>query len=160
MSPARQRLFGAIAFASGLVFALGLGLGGMLQPSKVLAFLDFTGNWDPSLAFVMAGAIGVHFVFARAPLRRDRPVVGTEFAMPLETRVTGQLAFGAALFGAGWGTAGYCPGPALVSVVSCAPSALVFTGSMIVSIFAARRVRTMLGGSTPLATKTSSVDAA
>ena len=120
-----------VAFASGVVFAIGLGLSGMTQPSKVVAFLDFTGAWDPSLAFVMVGAIAVHLVFARRMTASAAPRFASRFAIPTATVVDRRLLGGAALFGIGWGTAGFCPGPAVVSVVTLAPDALAFVGAML-----------------------------
>lgn len=120
----------AVSFGAGLLFAVGLGLSGMTQPGKVLAFLDVTGDWDPSLALVMAGAIGVHAVFVRIASVRNKPYLVESFDLPRAKRIDARLVLGSALFGAGWGIAGYCPGPALVSLASFHPSALVFVVSM------------------------------
>jgi uncharacterized membrane protein YedE/YeeE len=127
-------------FACGLVFALGLGLSGMTQPTKIIGFLDVTGAWDPSLAFVMVGAIGVHFVFVRVARRTREPLFGGAFAWPSKTAVDGRLIAGAALFGVGWGIAGYCPGPAVVSAASLGAGALVFVAAMAAGMFAAARL--------------------
>ena len=112
------------AFLAGVIFAIGLCLSGMTQPGKVIAFLDVTGDWDPSLAFVMMGAIGVHVFFARR-----RPAVAAK-VLP----VTPRLLIGSALFGIGWGLGGYCPGPALVSLVALAPVTLAFVAAMVVGM--------------------------
>lgn len=120
-----------VAFVSGLLFAVGLALAGMTHPQKVLAFLDPTGGWDPSLAFVMVGAIGVCAIAFRFILRRARPRFAAEFALPERTQVDGRLVVGAALFGLGWGLGGFCPGPAVVSAVTGAVPALVFLGAML-----------------------------
>lgn len=120
----------AVSFGAGLLFAVGLGLSGMTQPGKVLAFLDVTGDWDPSLALVMAGAIGVHAVFVRIASARAKPYLVETFDLPRAKQIDARLVLGSALFGAGWGIAGYCPGPALVSLASFHPSALIFVGSM------------------------------
>ncbi len=120
----------AVAFASGLVFALGLGLSGMTRPSKVLGFLDVAGSWDPSLAFVMVGAIGVHFLFVRRARRRASPRMAPRFTWPPEGRIDARLLAGAALFGIGWGLAGYCPGPSLVALASFGPGVLLFVSAM------------------------------
>ncbi len=149
-----SRLFGVIAFASGLVFALGLGFGGMLQPSKVLGFLDVAGDWDPSLAFVMGGAIGVHFFFARRSLKAPKPLLATSFSWPTAKRIDVPLALGATLFGVGWGLVGYCPGPAIVSIVSAAPSALLFTATMLGTSVVTRRVMSHLRGKEGPSSKT------
>ena len=121
----------AVSFLSGIVFAVGLGLSGMTQPSKVIGFLDIPGGWDPSLAFVMVGAIGVHFIAYRLLPRFDSPVIADAFHVPAAGAVDPALLGGALLFGAGWGLGGFCPGPAIVSVVGGAQQALVFTASMV-----------------------------
>lgn len=122
---------GAAAFVAGLVFALGLGLAGMTQPNKVLGFLDVAGDWDPRLAFVMMGAIAVHFGFVRLARARSRPVLAPAFVWPTAAGIDAKLVGGAALFGLGWGIAGYCPGPALVASVTAAPATLVFVAAMV-----------------------------
>jgi uncharacterized membrane protein YedE/YeeE len=130
----------AVAFVSGIVFALGLGLAGMTRPSKILAFLDVAGPWDPSLAFVMVGAIGVHFVSVRVARRASSPSLAPRFAWPLEKGIDGRLLLGAALFGIGWGLAGYCPGPSLVSLASLGPGVLLFVAAMAVGTFVAGKL--------------------
>lgn len=123
------------AFASGATFAVGLGLAGMTQPAKVIAFLDITGHWDPSLAFVMLGAIGVHATFLRlfrARTSDGRGVPGRyAAAQPTPRAVDLRLLTGAAIFGIGWGIAGFCPGPAVVSLVTCWPIPLLFVAAMV-----------------------------
>ena len=118
------------AFAAGVVFAIGLGVAGMTQPAKVIGFLDFTGAWDPSLAYVMAAALAVTFVAYRAILRLRGPLLGSEFHLPTRKEVSFRLVAGAAIFGVGWGLAGLCPGPALVALVTAAPSVLLFVAAM------------------------------
>lgn len=120
-----------ISFVAGIVFALGLGIGGMTQPAKVTAFLDFTGNWDPSLAFVMMGAIGVHAVLYRVIRARPSPVFAAAFSIPARKDIDPRLIGGAALFGLGWGLGGFCPGPALTAVASGKSSVLIFVGAMV-----------------------------
>lgn len=124
------------ALLVGLVFGLGLCLSGMLLPAKVLGFLDVAGAWDPSLAFVMAGAIGVGFFFFRAA--RDRLPAASN-------RIDGQLLGGSVLFGIGWGLIGFCPGPALAAIARAEPKALAFVAAMVVGTVAHRLVGT-LGG--------------
>lgn len=119
------------AFLLGLLFAAGLGIGGMTQPAKVIGFLDFLGRWDPSLAFVMAGAVATHAALRPFVLRRGRPLLEPRFAMPTATRIDPRLLAGAALFGFGWGIAGFCPGPAVVAAGSGAGRAVVFALAMI-----------------------------
>jgi uncharacterized membrane protein YedE/YeeE len=132
--------------ASGAIFAAGLVLAGMTKPEKVIAFLDVGGRWDPGLAFVMVGAIAVHAVLYRVIKRRSAPLFDAKFHTPTNTKVDGKLVAGAALFGVGWGLAGYCPGPGLAALTS-APAA-VFVAAMAVGflahrwMFAAPRVST------------------
>jgi uncharacterized membrane protein YedE/YeeE len=128
----------AIAFACGLLFALGLTVSGMTQPSKVIAFLDVTGDWDPSLAFVMIGAIGVFAPAYRWALRRARPVLCPDFAPPASGAIDARLIIGAALFGLGWGASGYCPGPAITSAAAGGDGVLVFLAAMLTATLVAR----------------------
>jgi hypothetical protein len=118
------------AFAFGVIFALGLGMAGMTQPAKVIGFLDVAGAWDPTLAFVMGGAVLVGVLAFPRILRRPTAVLGDRFALPAKRTIDGPLLVGAALFGVGWGLSGYCPGPALVSLVTLTPSVLVFVACM------------------------------
>jgi uncharacterized membrane protein YedE/YeeE len=132
----------AIAFACGALFAVGLCISGMTQPPKVIAFLDLAGDWDPSLMLVMAGAIAVHFVFARRALAAGaKPLCAANFDRPEKTKVDGALVVGAALFGIGWGFGGYCPGPAVASLASVAPTTCAFVGAMIAGMLITRFVR-------------------
>jgi uncharacterized protein len=119
------------AAVSGFLFAVGLVLGGMTQPAKVIAFLDFFGNWDPSLAFVMGGAIAVYMPLYRLALLRQVPLGCEKYSFSSLERIDPRLIGGAALFGIGWGLAGYCPGPGIASVGTGATTALVFVGSMV-----------------------------
>jgi uncharacterized membrane protein YedE/YeeE len=123
-------------FASGLLFAAGLGISGMTDADKVIGFLNIAGEWDPSLAFVMVGAIGVHLVLFRLITRRASPLFAARFQIPTRKDLTPRLIGGAALFGAGWGLGGFCPGPALVSSTSLGSQALVFTAAMIFGMVA------------------------
>jgi hypothetical protein len=103
----------------------------MTQPAKVIGFLDLVSGWDPSLAFVMCGAIGVHFIAYRFQPKLKKPLYAEDFNLPTRTDVSMKLIGGAALFGAGWALGGFCPGPALVSTVSLQPPALIFTAAMV-----------------------------
>ena len=123
------------SFLAGLLFAIGLGVSGMTQADKVLGFLNVPGGWDPSLALVMVGAIGVHLVLFRLVLRRKSPLFGGHFGVPTRTDIDLRRVGGAALFGVGWALGGYCPGPGLVSLASGSTHAIAFvlamTGGMI-----------------------------
>lgn len=124
----------AIALLSGLVFGLGLIAGGMTDPSKVRGFLDVFGAWDPSLALVMGGAIAVGvFAFAAAK-RRGTSWAGEPMELPAITRIDRRLILGGAVFGAGWGLAGFCPGPALVALGSGVAAAWIFVAAMLVGM--------------------------
>ena len=125
-----------VALVSGSIFAIGLALSGMTKPSKVIGFLDVAGAWDASLAFVMMGAIAVHFVAQRIAKRRTAPLFDTKFHLPLSTQIDRRLVLGAMLFGVGWGLGGFCPGPALVTLGSGQLSAVVFVAGMLLGIFA------------------------
>ncbi len=131
-----------LAFSAGLVFAAGLVLSGMTQPLKVLGFLDITaitkgpfpGMWDPTLAFVMGGAVCVTLLaFAWTPKLAAAPLFAHQYHEPALNRIDMPLVGGAALFGAGWGLAGYCPGPALASAL-LSVDALIFTGAMLLGM--------------------------
>ncbi len=115
----------------GFLFALGLGISGMTQPNKVVGFLDVFGNWDPSLIFVMVGAIAVHSVAYHRIRKRSSPLLGMHWHVPTKRELTPALILGAVLFGAGWGLAGYCPGPAITSLASFEIEPLVFVTSMV-----------------------------
>jgi len=116
------------ALGAGLAFGIGLTVSGMTRPSKVLAFLDVLGNWDPSLLFVMAGAVGVYALGYR--LRREKPLAADDYVLPSGGSIDGRLLLGAAVFGVGWGLSGYCPGPAVVSLGSGTPAVLVFVACL------------------------------
>jgi uncharacterized membrane protein YedE/YeeE len=128
----------AVAFVAGIVFAVGLGLSGMTDPNKVVGFLDVASAWDPSLGFVMAGAIAVHVGAAQWALRARKPLWSGTFAPLGPSGVDTPLVVGATLFGLGWGISGFCPGPALVDLVAPSTSLLVFVASMIAGMGAFR----------------------
>src|SRR4030095_9333295 len=106
------------AFAAGLIFGVGLILSGMADPSKVLGFLDLAGLWDPSLLFVMGGAIAVGVIAYRVAHQRAAPLLGSAMHLPAARQIETRLIMGSLVFGVGWGLAGFCPGPALVSLGS------------------------------------------
>lgn len=129
------------AFVAGLLFAAGLAVGGMTQPSKVVGFLDFFGDWDPSLMFVMGGAVGVHALLYRFIVARPRPLFADAFSIPTRRDFNGPLIVGSALFGAGWGLGGFCPGPGLASLATFGAEALVFVATMAAGMFGYRWLR-------------------
>ena len=119
------------AFLAGLLFGGGLILSGMTNPAKVLAFLDLAGQWDPSLGFVMLGAIAVAAVAYRVGGRRARTMFGTSLHLPGAARIDTPLLLGSLTFGAGWGLVGYCPGPALTALSVGGRSTLLFVAAMV-----------------------------
>ena len=120
------------ALASGFLFGLGLAVSHMVDPAKVLGFLDIAGKWDPSLVLVMGGALLVTIVVYPQILRRERPLHAASFATPAALPVDRRLVAGAALFGAGWGLVGLCPGPAIASLAFGRPESVVFFVAMVV----------------------------
>jgi hypothetical protein len=128
------------AFVCGFVFAVGLVIGGMTQPGKVIGFLDVFGAWDPSLAFVMGGAVATHAMLRPWVIRRGAPVFAARFSLPTLTAIDGRLLAGAALFGVGWGIAGFCPGPAIVATGAGVKRAIVFAVAMLAGMFLQARV--------------------
>lgn len=138
MNLARARVLGALA--CGALFGAGLVVSEMTRPVKVLGFLDVLGNWDPSLVFVMVGAIAVHALGNRLVRRRERPLADTRFAVPPEGGADARLLLGAGIFGVGWGLTGYCPGPAVVSLASGSLAVLVFVASLLAGNRLAARV--------------------
>ena len=130
-----------VAGAAGLLFGAGLALSGMVNPEIVLGFLDVAGAWNPALLFVMAGAVPVTFVGYRLAFGRGRPWLAAGFDLPGARAIDWPLLLGAALFGAGWGLAGYCPGPALASLPSLHPGTLVFFAAMVCGLWLVRARR-------------------
>ncbi len=129
-----------ISLLSGIIFGLGLTISGMVNPQKVLGFLNLFGEWDPSLIFVMVGAIIIfaplHFIFKR----KSRPIFEKEFQIINNRNIDKKLLFGSGLFGVGWGLAGLCPGPAIASISFLNPSSLIFVLFMFVGFFIANRI--------------------
>ncbi len=126
-----QTLRHVYALLSGLIFGLGLIAGGMTDPAKVKAFLDLAGAWDPSLAFVMGGAIAVGVFAFAAARRRSRSLSGDAMEIPTSTVIDARLLIGGVLFGAGWGVGGFCPGPAIVAAGSGLSQAWIFVVAML-----------------------------
>ena len=134
---------GLVALVVGLLFGLGLVIAGMTQPQKVIGFLDVFGNWDPSLMFVMIGAIAVHFVAYRFVRHRTSPLLADTFYIPDRKGIDRPLVIGAVLFGMGWGLGGYCPGPAITSLVTFNLDVILFVVAMIGGMWLQELVATM-----------------
>ena len=131
-----------LTFGIGLIFGFGIILGGMANPAKVLNFFDIAGTWDPSLAFVMGGALGVTALGYRFILRQPAPKFGAVFHLPALKQVDRHLVAGSAAFGLGWGLAGFCPGGALPAIGTLDPSVLTFSGAMIAGIIIGKLTQT------------------
>jgi len=131
-----------LALIAGTIFGLGLAISQMINPNKVLAFLDIAGDWDPSLALVMAGALSVAIAGFRWARRHEKPVLGSRFHITLKTALDKPLLSGAALFGMGWGMTGYCPGPAFASLALGSQEAHL----MVISIYAGFWAAGLLNG--------------
>ncbi|MEL6398349.1 MAG: DUF6691 family protein [Cyanobacteria bacterium J06607_6] len=125
-----------IALLSGLLFGLGLGLSQMIDRQRVLGFLDVTGTWDPTLLFVLGGAVAVTAVAFRFVLRLPHPIFAKTFRLPTKPDIDAPLLAGAALFGIGWGISGYCPGPSIVALVLVSWQPLVFVAALVVGMAA------------------------
>ena len=129
------------ALLAGLIFGAGIALSGMINPDKVLNFFDLAGQWDPSLAFVMGGALAVTLIGYRLVLRQTRPLFDLRFHLPTRRDLDPALIGGAALFGIGWGIAGFCPGGAIPALGLAQPDAVLFVVAMVCGIALARRLR-------------------
>jgi uncharacterized membrane protein YedE/YeeE len=130
----------ALSLIAGLIFGLGLVIGGMANPAKVQNFLDVAGTFDPSLAFVMGGAVAVTFVGYRLVLRERSPLFADHFHLPTVKELDVRILMGSALFGIGWGLSGFCPGPAITSFPLLAKGTLVFVPAMLVGVGLARSI--------------------
>lgn len=124
-----------VALVVGFLFAIGLGVAGMTQPQKIVGFLDLFGNWDPTLMFVMMGAIGVHIITYRVITNRKTPLLSLQWHIPNKKEITPALIGGSALFGVGWALGGYCPGPAMTSIAAFEYRPFLFVVSMFVGMF-------------------------
>jgi uncharacterized membrane protein YedE/YeeE len=129
-------MFILASFACGFIFGLGLLISGMVQPAKVLAFLDILGAWNPSLAIVMGTALVVTYVGYAVVRGRGRPVLAARSLWPTTADIDGRLILGSAMFGLGWGLVGLCPGPAIEALVSLSPAYLVFVVAMAAGMIA------------------------
>ena len=121
-----------ISLVSGLIFGIGLAFSKMIDPNKVLNFLDVTGNWDPSLAFVMIGALLITTSCFYFIMKRKTPILENKFRLPTRTDINTPLLIGAMLFGMGWGLAGFCPGPAIASLALNLLDPVIFVGAMVI----------------------------
>jgi len=128
-----------VALFTGTLFGVGLSVSGMVNPARILGFLDVAGDWDPTLAFVMVGALLVTVPAIPVILRQPRPLLAVKFDLPTRKTLDTRLLGGAALFGVGWGLSGFCPGPAVAAMVPALagglPAVFVFTGSMVAGMF-------------------------
>lgn len=134
-----------VNLALGLLFGIGLVVSGMSDPAKVLNFLDLFGSWDPSLAFVMGGAVIAAFVGYRLVFKRQKPLVANSYQLPAKKEIDRPLLLGSAIFGIGWGLGGFCPGPALTATMLGAAGTyafvpMMFVGMWLARAYAARRV--------------------
>lgn len=128
----------AAAFLIGLIFGIGILVSGMASPAKVLNFFDVAGSWDPSLMFVMGGAVIVTFIGYRLVLQRRAPVLDTAFRLPAARHVDLRLVAGSAIFGLGWGIAGFCPGAALPALGTARPDVMIFVAGLVAGLVVTR----------------------
>ncbi|AJY53045.1 MULTISPECIES: DUF6691 family protein [unclassified Halomonas] len=128
-----------MGYLAGLLFGLGLAIGGMTDPTRVLNFLDVFGDWDPTLMFVLGGAVTTTFIGYRLVLRRSQPLFAQAFQLPTRRDLDGRLMGGAVLFGIGWGLSGYCPGPAFASFAGLTMPLMAMLLSMIGGWWLAKR---------------------
>ncbi|MCV6585338.1 MAG: YeeE/YedE family protein [Marinibacterium sp.] len=138
-----------LAYLIGLIFGIGIAISGMANPAKVLNFFDFAGSWDPSLMFVMGGALITTFIGYRLAFGRKAPLLSDGFQLPTARDIDLRLIGGAATFGIGWGIAGFCPGGALPALGTGRWEVFVFVGSVIVGILIAKALQS----SAPTATQ-------
>lgn len=129
-----------VALVAGLIFGVGLTVSQMIDPAKVIAFLDIAGNWDPSLAFVMGGGVVAWAMAYLATRRMGKPVLAEKFSIPTRQDLDPRLIGGSAMFGVGWGLAGYCPGPAVSSLAMGRWESMVFLAAMLAGMFVFRLI--------------------
>jgi uncharacterized membrane protein YedE/YeeE len=146
-SPQRTLPQAVAALLAGLIFGAGLVVSGMTKPSKVIGFLDLFGAWDASLMLVMGGAIGVHFFAYRFMRGRSAPLFAGKLAVPTRRDIDAKLVLGAAIFGAGWGLGGYCPGPALVSTAAGTVEVLVFVAALLAGTYGTAKLEAFMASS-------------
>ncbi len=124
-----------VVYIAGLIFALGLGISGMMLPQKVIGFLDVAGNWDPSLGLVMISSVSVYLILHPLVLKKSKPVLDTKFHVPTRTDIDRPLILGALLFGIGWGLVGLCPGPAITALMSGNTTVIMFFMAMVLGMY-------------------------
>lgn len=129
-----------VALLCGLIFGMGLSLSHMINPNKVLGFLDMTGNWDPSLLFVMMGALAVAFISFKIILKRPAPLLTESFHVSKKSAVDKPLLLGAAIFGIGWGLSGYCPGPAVAGLGLLSLESVIMVAAIYLGFFTYNRL--------------------
>ncbi len=139
-----SRMLGGLI--AGLLFGAGLSISGMINPAKVIGFLNIAGAWDPSLAFVMLGGVAVTAIGYRTVLRRSQPLFEPSFSLPTRRDIDPPLLLGASLFGIGWGLGGYCPGPALAGIGFGSLETIAFVAAMLVGMLIARQTAGFLAG--------------
>ncbi len=139
------------AFIVGLIFGVGIAVSGMINPAKVLNFFDIAGTWDPSLIFVMGGALVTTFIGYRLVLRRDKPVIEEKFQLPTASAIDARLIGGSAVFGIGWGIAGFCPGAAIPALGSGKIEVAGFVVALLAGLWVARTIRDRQTGKGALA---------
>ena len=129
------------SLTSGLLFGFGLAISSMINPGKIIWFLDVTGDWDPSLAFVMGGAVFVTAITFRLILIRPKPIFSDKFQLPSKIGFYGKLIFGATIFGIGWGISGLCPGPAIASITFFDEKLLIFICTLLIGSWFGKKLR-------------------
>jgi len=133
------------AVVIGAIFGIGLAIAGMLNPSKVVGFLDIFGDWDPSLALVMGGGVLVNAIGLRFVLKQKTPIQSAKFLLPTASRIDKPLVLGSVIFGIGWGLAGLCPGPVVASLLLNGTAMLPFFGMLIAGLLAGRIIMRRVG---------------
>jgi uncharacterized membrane protein YedE/YeeE len=133
------------SLVAGVIFGIGLTVADMINPARILNFLDVAGSWDPTLLFVMAGAVSVTALGYKLAFARTKPLIGDKFNLPTRKQVDLALVGGSALFGVGWGLTGICPGPGFTNLVTLQPKVLLFIAAMLVGMTFAKSWRQLLG---------------